>query len=56
MIASVGTLAFRGVMQVAYIVPDLNKAMADYTANLKMGPWFVSERFAGGEALSWQTD
>jgi hypothetical protein len=51
MITSIGNLTFSGVMQVAYIVPDLKKAMADYTANLKMGPWFVSERFAGTEKI-----
>jgi hypothetical protein len=51
MITSVGKLAFNGVMQVAYIVPDLKKAMAEYAANLKIGPWFVSEHFVGTEKL-----
>jgi hypothetical protein len=44
---NVDKLTFKGVMQVAYIVRDLKQAMSEFTASLKMGPWFVSPHFAG---------
>lgn len=34
-----------GVIQMAYVVPDLRKAMADWTDRLKMGPWFLFDPF-----------
>ena len=36
---------FNGVMQFAYIVPDIHKAMADWTDRLGIGPWFLNEPF-----------
>jgi hypothetical protein len=36
---------FNGVMQFAYIVPDIHQAMADWTARLGIGPWFLNEPF-----------
>ncbi|HEY7991916.1 MAG TPA: VOC family protein [Stellaceae bacterium] len=34
-----------GVIQMAYVVPDLRKAMADWTDRLKLGPWFLFNPF-----------
>ena len=42
---------FKGIMQMAYIVPDLQKAIAHYVDELRIGPWFVSEHFAGTDKL-----
>ena len=39
--------SFRGIMQIAYIVPDLTAAIAQYVNQMKIGPWFVSDHFAG---------
>lgn len=36
---------FEGIMQYAYIVPDLQQAMADFTEGLGIGPWFLTENF-----------
>ena len=36
---------FEGIMQISWIVPDLQAAMRDYTERLGIGPWFVSEHF-----------
>lgn len=36
---------FEGIMQISYIVPDLQQAMRDYTERLGIGPWFVTEHF-----------
>jgi len=33
------------IMQIAYIVPDLQEAIDSYLATLPMGPWFVFEHF-----------
>src|SRR5262249_6607996 len=38
---------FNGIMQIAYIVPDLKAAVDQYVKGMKVGPWFVSEHFAG---------
>lgn len=40
---------FDGIMQFAYLVPDLQQAMEDYTERLGIGPWFVTERFSPPE-------
>jgi hypothetical protein len=40
---------FDGIMQYAYIVPDLRQAMEDYTERLGIGPWFLTERFSPPE-------
>jgi hypothetical protein len=37
---------FDGIMQYAYIVPDLQEAMENYAERLGVGPWFVTERFS----------
>ena len=34
-----------GIIQVAYIVQDIQASMRDFTARLKVGPWFVSGPF-----------
>lgn len=34
-----------GVIQMAYVVPDLRKAMAAWTDRLKLGPWFLFDPF-----------
>ncbi len=34
-----------GIMQIAYIVPDVRQAIAHYAPRLACGPWFVAERF-----------
>jgi len=36
---------FEGIMQISWIVPDLQAAMREYTERLGIGPWFVSEHF-----------
>ncbi len=40
-----------GIVQFAYIVPDLQKAMAAYTTNLKVGPWFHAESYTLTDAV-----
>jgi hypothetical protein len=35
-----------GVVQTAYVVPDIREAMARWAETLKVGPWFLFERFA----------
>lgn len=42
---------FKGIMQVSYIVPDLQQAMKDYAELLGVGPWFVTERFQPADLL-----
>ena len=32
-----------GVIQVAFIVEDIRKSIADFAAELKIGPWFLRE-------------
>jgi len=44
-------LSFDGVMQIAYIVPDLKAAIAHYSAVTHLGPWYVSEHFVGVEKI-----
>jgi len=34
-----------GIMQVAFIVPDLKAALGHYSEQLSCGPWFVFEHF-----------
>ena len=36
-----------GIMQMAYVVPDLQAAMREWAEKLKVGPWFVLEHFEG---------
>lgn len=42
---------FSGIMQIAYIVPDLQKAMEEYAEHLGVGPWFVTESFKPNDML-----
>ena len=44
-------LSFRGVMQIAYIVPDLKTAIEQYLTQMKIGPWYVSEHFRGEDKI-----
>lgn len=37
----------RGVMQMAYICPDIDAAMASWTRELGIGPWFLLDDFTG---------
>ena len=37
----------RGIMQMAYVVTDLNAAIGDWIKRLNVGPWFVLEHFTG---------
>ena len=36
---------FEGLMQISFIVPDLQQAIREYTDRLGIGPWFLSEHF-----------
>ncbi len=38
-----------GVIQLAFVVPDLEQAMAEYSARLSIGPWTVLRDFAGDD-------
>jgi hypothetical protein len=42
---------FDGIMQVCYIVPDLQKAMREYAEFLGIGPWSVTEKFQPNNLL-----
>jgi hypothetical protein len=37
----------KGVMQMAYVVPDLRASIAQWIQRLNVGPWFVLEHFSG---------
>ncbi|MGE0136402.1 MAG: VOC family protein [Ilumatobacteraceae bacterium] len=36
-----------GVIQMAYIVPDIDAAMRSWSENLRVGPWFLLDSFTG---------
>jgi hypothetical protein len=36
-----------GIMQMAYVVPDIRAAIGEWTKRLKVGPWFILESFRG---------
>ena len=36
-----------GVIQMAYVVADLQQAIAQWSTLLRVGPWFVLEHFTG---------
>lgn len=40
-----------GIIQMAYVVPDVRAAMAQWTQKLRAGPWFLIDHFKGEEAL-----
>jgi hypothetical protein len=39
-----------GVIQTAYVVSDIREAMNRWVKELKVGPWFLLEHFAGEDA------
>ena len=39
-----------GVIQMAYVVEDIQRSMLDWAKKLKIGPWFLLEHFTGEEA------
>lgn len=40
-----------GVIQHAYVVKDIRKAIDQWVHELKVGPWFMIDLFGGGDAL-----
>jgi hypothetical protein len=40
-----------GIIQSAFVVKDIHAAMTDWTAKLRVGPWFLLPRFTGVDAL-----
>ena len=36
-----------GIMQMAYIVKDIHKAMDEWVSRLNVGPWFLLDHFTG---------
>jgi hypothetical protein len=40
-----------GIMQMAYIVPDIQAAMRAWTADLHVGPWFLLDHFGGDDPV-----
>ncbi len=36
-----------GIIQMAYVVEDIHRAMQEWSSRLKVGPWFLLERFSG---------
>jgi hypothetical protein len=40
-----------GIIQMAYVVPDLRAAIVHWTGTLRVGPWFVLEHFTGDEPI-----
>jgi hypothetical protein len=36
-----------GIIQMAYVVEDLHKAIEEWVSKLKVGPWFVLDRLEG---------
>ena len=37
----------RGIMQLAYVVPDIHEAMNEWVDTLRVGPWFLLDSFTG---------
>ncbi|HEY0300191.1 MAG TPA: hypothetical protein VGC36_02590, partial [Rhizomicrobium sp.] len=37
----------KGIMQMAYVVPDLRAAIDEWVKRLNVGPWFVLDHFTG---------
>jgi hypothetical protein len=40
-----------GLIQTAYIVPDIRNAVEQWTSTMKGGPWFLLENFAGEDSI-----
>jgi hypothetical protein len=38
-----------GIIQMAYVVPDIHRAMEQWVSKLKVGPWFLLPNFTGIE-------
>ena len=38
-----------GVIQMAYVVPDVRAAMSAWVEKVKVGPWFLLEHFTGND-------
>ena len=36
-----------GIIQMAYVVPDIHAAMSTWATKLKVGPWFLLDHFTG---------
>jgi hypothetical protein len=36
-----------GIVQMAYVVEDIHGAMQEWSSRLKVGPWFLLDRFSG---------
>ena|SRR5436305_146288 len=36
-----------GIMQMAYVVPDIRAAISEWIARLNVGPWFLLDHFTG---------
>jgi hypothetical protein len=43
--------AFTGVIQMAYVVPDVKQAALDHVRLAGIGPWFLREHFAGTDLV-----
>jgi hypothetical protein len=39
-----------GIIQAAYVVEDIRRAIEEWTKTLRVGPWFLLEHFTGGDA------
>lgn len=40
-----------GIIQTSYVVADINRAIEDWISRLRVGPWFVLERFTGNDPV-----
>ena len=40
-----------GIIQTAYVVADIRKAMEHWVSKLRVGPWFLLEHFTGEEPV-----
>lgn len=40
-----------GIIQMAYVVADIRAAMTNWTRDLRVGPWFLLDRFTGDDAV-----
>jgi Glyoxalase/Bleomycin resistance protein/Dioxygenase superfamily len=40
-----------GIIQMAYVVKDIRAAMAEWVSKLRVGPWFLLDRFTGDEPM-----
>jgi len=39
-----------GIIQTAYVVKDIRKAIEGWVRDLHVGPWFLIDRFTGEDA------